>query len=377
MIDQQTSAALLFNKLLSAFLHILSAGMVRSIPDVLWLLRLLATMELALAAAAWHRANEALFEQLLWKLLGVFVLMHLVDGWKYYIDHARDGFIQAGLFIGDNAISLHDFTDPGNIIDFGFSVTALVFQRIRSLSWWSQSSEILYSGLGAMMTVMFYIVMAATVFKALLEYYLVCSCAIFLAPFMAFEKTAFLGERVFPTILAHAVRLMFLALLLNIALPILYTFKLPTDPQFHEVMLLCATSFVLMVLALGAQALASGFLHGSPSLGWHNVLHGATSFVQTTAALGAVGLAASYGGGRLVEAAVRTGTAVSEAAHLGMAQYRTAHPFTHASRQGRLATQTLGAAQGVAQYSVNALASGFRRTVAEGRAGAQRHQRQP
>lgn len=373
MIDHLTTAHTLLGKMLDAFLRVLSAGMVRSIPDMLFLLRLLASLELGVAAAAWHRANEAVFERLLWKLVGLFVLMHLVDDWKYYIDHAREGFIQAGLAIGDNAISVQDFTDPGNIIDFGFSVTALVFQRIKNLSWWSQSSEILYAGLAAMMTVLFYVVMAAAVFKAILEYYLVCACGVFLVPFVAFEKTAFIGERVFSTILAHAVRLMILALLLNIALPILYTFKLPNDPQMQEVMLLWGTSFVLMCLALGAQAMASGFLHGQPALGWHTVLHGATSFTQTTAALGAVGLAASYGGGRLVESAVRAGTAVSAAAQLGMEQYRTQHPYTHATRQGQLATHTIGAVQGVAQYSFNRLASSFRRTAAEGRAGANRH----
>ena len=370
MITNETTASLLLNRLLAAFLQVLSAGMLRSVPDMLFLLKMLATIELSLAATAWHNAQHALFERFFWKLLGIFVLMMFVDTWKWWVDQARTGFIQAGLFIGDNAISVADFTDPGNIIDFGFSVTALIFQRVRSLSWFSQSSEILYSGLGAMMTVMFYVVMAATVFKALLEYYIVCAAGIFLVPFLAFEKTAFIGERVFSTIIAHAVRLMLLALLLNIALPVLYTFKLPNDPQFQEVMLLCGVSFVLMVLALGMQSLASGFVHGSPALGWHNVLHGLTSFTQTTAALGAVGYGVGYLGGQAVRGAVQMGAALQEAAGRGTAQYRQSHPFTHASPSGQVMSAVVGGTQGVAQYSMNRLASTFRRAVAEGRAGA-------
>ena len=375
MITNATTAATLLGQLLTAFLSVLSAGMVRSIPEMLWMLKMLASLELMIAMTAWYNAQHELFLRVFWKLMTIFVLMHLVDFWKWYIDHARDGFIQMGLFIGDNAISVTDFTDPGNIIDFGFSVTALVFQRIRSLSWWSQSSEILWSGLGAMMTVIFYIVMGATVFKALLEYYIVCAAGIFLAPFMAFEKTAFIGERVFPTIIAHAVRLMLLALLLNIALPVLYTFKLPNDPQFQEVMLLCGVSFVLMVLALGMQALASGFLHGTPALGWHNVLHGLTSFTQTTAAIGAVGYGVGLVGGRALQGATRFGSAIQEAAQMGAASYRQAHPFHAATTSGRAEAAVIGGAQGVGRYSMDRLTQTFRRTVAEGRARA--HTRTP
>jgi P-type conjugative transfer protein TrbL len=369
VIDNQTMASTLLGKLLEAFLRILSAGIVRSVPEMLFVLKLLATMELMLAATAWHNAQAELFLRFFWKLLGIFVVMAFVDNWKWWIDQTRTGFIQMGLFIGDNAISLADFTDPGNIIDFGFSVTALIFQRIRTLSWWSHSSEILYSGLAAFMTVIFYMVMAAAVFKAILEYYIVCAAGILLAPFMVFEKTAFIGERVFSTIIAHAVRLMLLALLLNIALPVLYTFKLPNDPQFREVMLLMGTSFVLMVLALGAQALASGFVHGTPALGWHNVLHGVTSFTQTTAAIGAVGYGAAYLGGQGLRGAVRMGAALQEAAGRGMDNYARTHP----AAQGRVASHVIGGAQGIGQYSFNRLASTFHRTVAEGRAGARTH----
>jgi type IV secretion system protein TrbL len=370
VITTAMTASTLLGKLLTAFLTVLSAGMVRTIPEMLVLLRILATIELTLAATAWHNAHAALFERFFWKLMGIIVLMMFVDAWKWWIDHARDGFIQAGLFVGDNAISVADFTDPGNIIDFGFSVTALVFQYVKSLSWWSESSQILYSGLAALMTVLFYIVMAAAVFQAVLEYYIVCAAGLFLVPFLVFEKTAFIGERVFPTIVAHAVRLMLLALLLNIALPVLYQYKLPAQPQFQEVMLLCGVSFVLMVLALGAGSLASGFLHGTPSMGWHSVLHGATSFAQTTAAMGAVGYGMGIAGARVHESGVRLGAALEAAAEGGQAAYRAVHPTTHASRRGQLATQILGSAQGIGRYSMDRLTRNFRQSVADGRTRA-------
>ena len=370
MITTDTTASTLLGKLLAAFLNVLSAGLVRSIPEMLFLLRILATIELMLAACAWHGAQAELFERFFWKLIGIFFLLYLVDAWKWWVDHARDGFIQAGLLIGDNAISVNDFTDPGNLLDFGFSVTALVFKRISGLSWITQASEILWSGLGAMMTIIFYVVMAAAVFKAILEYYIVAAAGLFLVPFVAFEKTAFIGERVFGTIIAHAVRLMILALLLNIALPILYTYKLPNDPQFQEVMLLCGASFVLMVLALSAQAMASGFVHGTPVLGWSSVLHGLTSFTQTTAAIGAVGYGAGLVGGRALQGAVRMGAALQEAAQQGMAAHRIQHPFTYATRSGRFEEAVIGSAQGIGQYSMDRLTSSFRRSMADGRARA-------
>ncbi len=376
MITHDMTAASLLGKLLEAFLHVLSAGMIRSIPDMLWLLKMLATMEVSLAVLAWYNAQAVAFERLVWKLVGVFFLMAIVDGWKWWIDHVRDGFIEMGLFIGDNAISRADFTDPGNIIDFGFSVTALIFQRIKELSWFSHGGEIFLSGLSAWVTVIFYIVMSAAVFKAILEYYIVCACGIFLVPFMSFEKTAFIGERVFGTIIAHAVRLMLLALLLNIALPILYTFKLPNDPQWQEVLLLFSASGVLAILAVGAQSMASGFIHGTPTLGWHSLTHGITNFTQTAAAVGAVGAGLSFAGARALQGAVGAGAALREAAHLGATEYWLNRTGTASSPQtppSALRSTVIGGAQGIATYGMNRLRSSFRRTMAEGRARARAH----
>src|SRR4029434_3618823 len=89
MITTTTTASTLLGKLLEAFLNVLSAGLVRSIPEVLMLMRILATMELMLAAAAWHNAQAELFERFFWKLLGIFFLLYLVDGGKGWVDHRR------------------------------------------------------------------------------------------------------------------------------------------------------------------------------------------------------------------------------------------------------------------------------------------------
>src|SRR5207244_8278943 len=98
--------------------------------------------------------------------------------------------------------------------------------------------EVLISGLSALIIIGLFFWLAVDVFEALLNFYLVAIAGLLLAPFMVFEKTAFVGERVFGTLVAHGVRLSLLALIISAALPILVAFKLPNDPTLQQIFLL-------------------------------------------------------------------------------------------------------------------------------------------
>lgn len=364
-MPQSVSAA--FQQLLNAFIFTLSGSYARTGPEVLALLQLFATIELIIAAIAWGLWRHNALVNIIWKILGFAVLIWILESWPALSVALRDGFIEAGLLVGGSVLSVTDVTDPGNIVDFGLSVTALLMNKLGKLNLWNYGFQIIIGGLSGLLTVLFYVVIAGHVFKALLEYYITSACLIFLVPFLAHEKTAPFGERVFGTFVAHAVRLMIYAVILSVSLPILYTYKLSNDPTFGETVMLMACSFVFFCIALSTPQMALGMIQGGPVLSFSNMLFGAQSALQTAAAVGAVGAAVSVAGASGLRGAVTGASAYYSAAQVGAAQYGAAHPGS-----SRLGAGVLGGAQGMAQYTGHALTSGFRAAVQAGRVRAAR-----
>lgn len=372
-IPMPTSAAKMMNLVLDRCLTVLSYGYANTIGDAFDLMLKIMVIALILSAIAWKMYRAPVMAELGLKLLGFSFLMWVLTDWLGISKGARDGFIEIGLRIGNNALTLGDITNPGNIADFGFAVTAVIFKRLSALSFLYQPTEVLYSGLTSWLIVIFYCGMAVQVFMALLEYALVSATLIMLVPFLAFEKTAFIGERVFGTMLGHALRLLLLAAVLNLMLPTLMQFELSKEPKFQEVFLLFLVSLLFMSLMISAQMLAYGLIYGTPALSAGTVLGAATGLLQTAATAGAIGAAASMAGAAMVRGGFSAYGAMSEAASAGQSAYRDRHPFTHASPQGRVATRVVGSAQGVGQYAVNRLTSSFRAAVQQGRTQARHH----
>lgn len=361
------SASTGVKELLNAFFFTFSGGYARTIDDVLWLFSALATLELILAAIAWGFWRQNWMASLLWKVLGFAVILWLLTDWPTLLQSLQDAFIAMGLKVGDSTITIVDFKDPGNLIDFGISVNALMMDNLGRMSWLNYSVVIIFAGAAGFAIICAYIWIAGHIFKALLEYSLATACLIFLVPFLAFEKTAPFGERVFGTFIAHAFRLLVYAAVLSCALPILYKYQLPAEPSFGQVMRLLGITGVFFSVALSVPVFALGLLQGAPVLSFSNLLMGTQSLAQTAGALGAVGAAASVAGASAIRGAVSGASAYRAAAQMGAEMYQVVHPGS-----GGLGSTVIGGAQGMGRYAAHQLTSGFRAAVQGGRVNAAR-----
>jgi P-type conjugative transfer protein TrbL len=369
-MPQTASAA--FTELLNAFILVLTGGYARTVGDVTALLSALATIELIVDAIGWYTTGRAFFVAFFWKLFGFGFLFWLVRAWPDLLIGLRTGFLRAGLAIGGNVLTVNDLTDPGNLVDFGFSVTAVLLTNLTKMTWLRYGFVILFAGLAGWLVVLFYIGMAVHLFKALLEYYIVGACLLFLVPFLAHQKTAFIGERVFGTFVSHALRLMIYAVILNIALPVFFRWQLGPTPDFHDAMMLLTVTLLFFSIMLSAPALASGVIHGQGVWSLSNLLFGVQSAVATGAALGAVGAGASLAGAAGLRGAVSLGSAMREAAHIGAASSRASRPLTSSyTWRTRVADSVGGGARGMATYSMRRMGSSFTAASRQGRTRAQ------
>ena len=134
--------------------------------------------------------------------------------------------------------------------------------------------------------------------------------------------------------------------------------------------MLLAGTLLMFSISLSAPGLAMGAVHGAGALSFHSLMLGTSGFLQTSAAMGAAGAAVSLGAASAGRAALSGASAMQEAARIGQASYRTAHPLA-----SPLTSATVGSAQGMGTYAFNRMTSGFREAVRSGRTRA--HQQMP
>ena len=180
-----------------------------------------------------------------------------------------------------------------------------------------------------------YCMIAFQIFITMLEYYIVTTLAVLLLPFGVFPRTAFIAEKAIGAIISFSVKLMVLAFMAAVCIPMLDQFAL-TGGAFKDTL-----RYVIKVLSIGylvwqGPGIAAGLMSGSPSLSGGGAVGAAVGVAAGTAwsgtkkalGAGAGGVASMLGGtatGQMAAAAYK-----AAAGHLGNAYERFVYGMTGA-----------------------------------------------
>jgi len=305
--------------LLNAFSFVFTGGFAQVMPEALWLLRTLATIELVLVALWWALTQDEALVAFLAKALWFGAFLYLVTAWPTLTRAVVTSFMQTGLAAGGGGLSVADFSNPSTIASYGLQVTAVIFARISSFSGFGAIKnlpEVLLAGFSALGIVLAFFVMAIQVFITLLEFYLVSVLTLILIPFGVFRHTAFLAERAFGMILAFGIKLMVLACITSAMLPVLVTLQIPPDPSFKDILSLLLAALALAMLTWHAPSVAAGMMAGAPSLTASTAAHTVVAAGATLGLGGFAGTAVLRGAGAVTRGVVRTGSAVQTSLRL-------------------------------------------------------------
>jgi type IV secretion system protein TrbL len=366
-----TTAEGIMGKLLQAFLLVLSGGYSNLLSEAWWLFTAMATLELVACGLLWAFSEYAVIEHLIWKVLAISVTAWLISIWPTLVEAAIKGFIHAGIVAAGQGVvwTVQDFYNPGNIATFGWNAVAVIFKKINDTTGFRAVVDLPYLltlGVAAWMIVGCYMIIAIAVFVAIVEFYFVSVLALLLMPFSLFRHTAFLAQGVLTMIGSHAVRLLVLAFLTAVMLPVMYTMAPPKDPGFDVTVVFLFGSVTVLAFVLHAPTIANGLVFGYPVMHGGHIL-GAAGQSASAAAL-ATRAATTAGQGVYQGALGATAGlhAIREAAHIGAASYRQAHPGASSLRSA-----VQGGSQGAAAYLRHRTLAGFREAAAQGRIGAQ------
>ena len=236
------------------------------------LLRILILIELILfgiyLAVEGGDAISSLFKKVL--VIGAFQLF--VSNYVTLVDALRDSFVGIGLAgQGSGALSLAQFLDPSALISYGLTVVYPIWERHSSTYGlgavlWGDVLGIL-SILSTVLILLAFIWIGMQIFLISVEFYVVTTLAVVMIPFGLFKPTAFLADRAFGSIFAICIKLMVLAFVASVSLPIVQGLAFSSDnPNFNETLtMLIGIGAVALVMAK-APMIASGMMSGSAGL---------------------------------------------------------------------------------------------------------------
>lgn len=280
------------NDLLNAFRDVFTLGLNRIAPDAMIILGLIMTVEFALLGIWYVYGDGISIAGLAAKGMGAIFLGYLIEHWGTLTKTVIQGFIAVGLKAGGDAISVNDFTDPGNIAFYGISATATLFAHLMEYSAvdaLKNLPEILLGvpiGLGIMLA---YFLLGIWIFLTQLDFYLHATATVILLPFGLNSKVAFLTEKAIAVIFASAIRLLVLSLITSVALPLMKAAGAGTlNPTLKTITVQLLGALATVLLAWRADKSAQGLLVGNPQLHSADVRQVVRSTVAMTTRLGQV-----------------------------------------------------------------------------------------
>jgi len=347
----------ILTELLNTFTTAFTSGVGYIHGDAKWLLGILIVIDLVLAVVL-NLSDGDHMKTLITKILKYGFFIWLVMDYKTLVQIILDSFKTVGLKAGGGAISTALFNDPSNIATYGIWVTEPIFEFIDNLGAvdvLKNLHKVIIAGWTGIVIMLCYFIIGIQIFITYLEFYIVAALALILLPFGVNRRTAFLGEKAIGAVLSFGIKLMVLAFIAAVTVPLIKTWSLPVDPSNKQMFCLLLGSLAITFLAWHAPAMAAGLLSGHPTL---TAGTAAGTVVAGGWAAATLGRAAIKAGHSATMAAVRGGSQVAGAykeggmggavklggSYLSKGAHKITDPFVSSFDSGRKAASSTPAA---------------------------------
>jgi type IV secretion system protein TrbL len=205
------------------------------------------------------------------KILAIGFVQLLLLRYVWLVDGLRDGFLSAGLAAAGGNLSVSQFLDPSSYVLSGFEqVFSIVGERFDHGLWTYLSTPgavwFLY-GLALLVMFLAYVGIGLLIFLTVVEFYLISSLAIILLPFLILQKTSFLGMRAINSLLGICIKLMVIAFVSGLSVPVLELLALSNDePTIKEAMSLAIGALSIALIMWKTPSIAMSMIAGGGGL---------------------------------------------------------------------------------------------------------------
>ena len=207
----------------------------------------------------WKKPTSMPFADIFDVLVKYWIFYSFIVNYVELITKVKDTFIFFGMKGAGS--SGKPGLDPDVLFDKGYFILSKIWNEF---SWNAPSS---WGYFIAWIIGIFVIgFLALNIFVMMLEYLALTNLSVVFVPFLIFEKTEFIGAKVFQIIVSQSVRLMIISFLIELTFGELNNLVTISDVKGGFVVVLGLAG--ITYLSFKAPDLASGMLNGAPSLTW-------------------------------------------------------------------------------------------------------------
>jgi type IV secretion system protein TrbL len=249
---------------LNNFLTVFSQGWVNLQPAINFLIKVFLGIEIVMFGFWMALGGIDNLVGIMKKLLYLLVWAWIIKKFPELSSAFAKSLVKAGQMAGGGVSS--NIFDPSQVLKIGFVNLVPALNEVIAMGATLRLFESLVLGICLILVAIAYILIAWQIFYSVLEFYLISAIVGLFLPFGFFEPTKFLAEKSIGAIVSSGIKLMVLAFLVNIILPVLQTLKFSGDLTIPEVLSALLTVGALSFLCWNAPGVAAGLLSGSPNL---------------------------------------------------------------------------------------------------------------
>ena len=257
----------------------------------------------------WKKPTSIPFADIFDILVKYWIFYSFIANYTELVTKVRDTFIFFGMK-GAGVTGEANF-NPNFLFEKGFDILDVIYKKF-SITEPLSTLGYAFLWLLGLIIIAF---LALNVFVLLLEFMALAHLSVILVPFLMFEKTEFIGAKVFQVLVSQSVQLMVIVFLIELTFG-----QLDKTVDIKNVYTAATTLlgvFGLTYLSWKAPGLASGILNGAPSLNWDTAWADLKSTGKNLKSTGKGAISAG-------KVAVKTPGAIKDGAKTGYSKGKTA-----------------------------------------------------
>src|SRR5688572_13095548 len=225
---------------MAAFIAYIDSGFGLLGGDVAFLTSVLIGIDITLAGLFWAMGGEDdVIGRFLRKILYIGAFAFILNSFSTLADIIFRSFAQAGLTAGGGTLGPADLLRPGRLAGTGFEAAWPLLDQARELlgftSFFDNFLTISVLLLAWVIVIIAFFVLAVQLFITIIEFKLTSLAGFVLVPFALWNRTSFLAERVFGSIISSGIKVMVLAVIVGIGSGFFADFITALDGQEPDI----------------------------------------------------------------------------------------------------------------------------------------------
>lgn len=248
-------------------------GWTNVLPELQMLINGVVRLSLMMTMMVWlFKPSPDVISEFFWVVIKLNFVLWIMNNFWDIVQKIFDGMVGMGLAAAPDVVkgltNTDALQDPGRIAKLGTVAVTPLIEHIDSMlgpvDFFLYITELLFAYGALVATVAMFLICGLLIFLATAEFYIVAIPAGCMAPFIAWNKSAFIATPAIAYVINTGIRLFGTTIVIVMGLSIMLAYKWPDEPTIQDSQNLLILTVSILAAALSVFKKMSGLINGGP-----------------------------------------------------------------------------------------------------------------